>query len=107
MFEAALVGCPAFRQRHPHEKWSAIEARHNQSYTRSSAVWVQRVRKGYRIKEEYNHGAEVVLTDRQISIDQYCADNDIAAIDALKIDTDGGDYEVLVGADRMLRDGGI
>lgn len=107
VFEAALVGCPSFRLHHPAEKWWTPAARANHSYERSSAVWAQGVAKHDWIKEEYNHGAEIQLTDRLISIDQYCADNDIGTVDVLKIDTDGGDYEVLHGADRMLREGGI
>lgn len=107
IFEAALVGCPSFRLRHPDEKWMAPEARITHSYERSSAVWAQGVMKHDGIKQGNNHGAEIRLTDRLISIDQYCADNDIGTVDVLKIDTDGGDYEVLHGADRMLRQGGI
>jgi hypothetical protein len=56
-------------------------------------------------RETDNSGAEVVLTDRVVAIDRYCAEAGIKTIDYLKIDTDGSDYEVLLGAERMLTDG--
>jgi FkbM family methyltransferase len=40
------------------------------------------------------------------TVDAYCAENDITHIDLLKIDTEGNDYFVLKGAERMLREGG-
>ena len=41
------------------------------------------------------------------TIDDYCDKNSIGQIDILKIDTQGFDYEVLKGAERMLRDGRV
>jgi len=58
-------------------------------------------------RDVYNDRAEVALTDRVVWIDQYCATARIADIDYLKIDTDGNDYEVLLGSEQMLNTGGI
>lgn len=37
-----------------------------------------------------------------ITIDSYCQDNEISHIDYLKIDTEGAEFDVLKGAERML-----
>ena len=37
-----------------------------------------------------------------VTVDGYCGDNAVSRIDVLKIDTQGFDFEVLKGADRML-----
>jgi FkbM family methyltransferase len=42
-----------------------------------------------------------------ITIDQYCEQNNINKIDLLKIDTEGHEYSVLLGAKRMLSEGKI
>lgn len=41
---------------------------------------------------------------RAITIDAYCEQNGIAQIDLLKIDVEGAEYQVLLGAQRMLQD---
>ena len=38
------------------------------------------------------------------TVDAFCAAHDVSTIDYLKIDTEGGDLNVLKGADRMLRE---
>lgn len=38
-----------------------------------------------------------------ITIDKYCKDNDINRIDLLKIDTEGTEYEIIKGAQGMIR----
>jgi FkbM family methyltransferase len=47
---------------------------------------------------------ETVAVD---TVDRYCADRGIAAIDFLKIDTEGHELAVLEGASGMIRDGRI
>jgi len=37
------------------------------------------------------------------TIDQFCEDNNLNHIDLLKIDVEGAEYQVLLGAERMLR----
>ena len=41
------------------------------------------------------------------TVDHFCSEQNINHIDLLKIDTEGHDLEVISGASRMLRDGGI
>lgn len=47
------------------------------------------------------------ITIKVSTIDQFCAEKDIGAIDVLKIDTEGFDLSVLKGAKRMLSEGRI
>lgn len=42
-----------------------------------------------------------------VTLDDYCAEHDITRIDLLKSDTQGYDFEVLKGADRLLTSGAI
>jgi FkbM family methyltransferase len=49
-------------------------------------------------------GMEQVLVT---TVDRYCDNHGIEHIDFLKIDTEGHDFEVVVGADRMLAEGRI
>ena len=51
----------------------------------------------------FNNNQKTSLTDKRISIDAYCKDNNITDVDFIKIDTDGHDYEVLLGAEQTLR----
>jgi FkbM family methyltransferase len=41
------------------------------------------------------------------TLDRFCSDNEVAAVDLLKIDTEGTDVDVLRGAERLLREGRI
>jgi hypothetical protein len=42
-----------------------------------------------------------------ITLDDYCASHGVESVDLLKIDTQGFDFEVLKGADRLLTQGAI
>jgi len=41
------------------------------------------------------------------TVDQFCEDNNLNHIDLLKIDVEGAEYQVLLGAERMLREKAI
>ncbi len=53
-----------------------------------------------------NYGIDVkpvcIEEVESITIDEYCAKNNISQIDLLKIDVEGAEYQVLLGARRML-----
>nr|NIR59202.1 FkbM family methyltransferase [Gammaproteobacteria bacterium] len=49
-------------------------------------------------------GVEQVLVT---TVDHYCERNGVEHIDFLKIDTEGHDFEVIVGAERMLSEGRV
>ncbi len=51
----------------------------------------------------FNNNKKTSLTEQRISIDAYCKEHSITDVDFIKIDTDGHDYEVLLGAEQTLR----
>jgi hypothetical protein len=106
-YECAFVGFLPYRARHAPADWWQLGARNNQPWARTTPPWALALLDMDWTSEVYNNRAEVALTDRVISIDQYCAEAGIADIDFLKIDTDGSDYEVLLGAEHMLSVGGL
>lgn len=53
----------------------------------------------YGIQVEQPQATEV----QAVTIDQYCDQNGIKQIDLLKIDVEGAEYQVLLGADQMFR----
>jgi FkbM family methyltransferase len=58
-------------------------------------------------REHYNAGAAIVHASARIVLDEYFEAVDRTRIDFLKVDTDGGDYDVLRGADEILRSGRV
>jgi FkbM family methyltransferase len=55
----------------------------------------------------FNSGAELKYTDRYVSIDAFCREQGIATVDFLKVDTDGHDIGVLLGARETLTERGL
>lgn len=73
-------------------------------YARSSG-WdaTKRLKMDY-IKEIFNKNDEVTCSTNKISIDRYCLENSISGVNFIKIDTDGFDYSVLRGAEKVVQD---
>jgi FkbM family methyltransferase len=83
----------------------SLEAYTSSMYVRSSAAWAQEIQK-YNSSQAYQSGTqEVVLTEKKTSLDAYFPPSIKPSIDFIKIDTDGHDYEVLHGAQSILREG--
>ena len=75
----------------------------NTWFERSSAAAGRRiVAEDYQTKV-YNRGAPLVWSERKVTLDEFSAERNMGSVDFIKIDTDGGDYAVLLGARRMLR----
>ena len=51
----------------------------------------------------FNNNQKTSLTENRISIDAYTKQHGIEQVDFIKIDTDGHDYEVLLGAEETLK----
>lgn len=104
-YEAALVGVENFDALFPPaERNDPIRSRTNDSFQRVSAARAQEIL--WRSAGEfYNRGNPAVLSGRRIQLDDYVPTDDYAAVDFVKIDTDGHDIEVLLGADRLLTAG--
>jgi len=74
------------------------------TYPRSSAARAQRTT-GYNTGLAYGGDAADDGRDApRISLDDYLDAHPVPTVDFVKIDTDGHDYEVLLGAERTLRD---
>jgi FkbM family methyltransferase len=104
-YEAAFVGYPEFDTLFPPAlRQDTIANKDNSSFPQTSAAGAAEATQLNSIKEVYNAGAEIRLTDRLISLDGYVRQSDIRSVDFVKIDTDGHDIEVLLGAKQMLRE---
>jgi FkbM family methyltransferase len=105
-YEAAFVGCNEFDTLFPRAlRQNYIASRNNVSFERTSAAEYGRLKRRNYIQEVFNSGAEILLTDRHIQLDDYVRDVGLARVDFLKVDTDGHDIEVLLGARNLLKAG--
>lgn len=55
-------------------------------------------------KEIFNHNQEVSYAKDKVSLDRYCLEHSIDQVNFIKIDTDGFDYSVLRGAEKILQE---
>lgn len=107
-YEAAHVGCPDFERLFPKAlREDRVKSQSNWTFHRTSAHRAMQAM-GYDYhREVFNSGAEVKLADRHVDLDSYLAAHGIAAVDFIKIDTDGHDLEVLLGARATLAERGV
>ncbi len=74
----------------------------NQPFPRTSASRLQRAQKAP-VAQYYNaDDPEIVYTKQRTSIDAFFTERPDVRVDFIKVDTDGQDYEVLCGAQRVL-----
>ena len=71
-------------------------------FSRTSAVRAAEIGALDYAREYFNAGAEMALASERIVLDGYFDADDSQQIDFVKIDTDGHDFEVLRGCDRIL-----
>ena len=103
-YEAALIGYPDYDRLFPPDlRQNRITTKDNVSFQGTSAARAAEAMRLNYVKEMFNAGAEVRLTDRLISLDDFVRETGIPSVDFVKIDTDGHDIEVILGAERMLR----
>ena len=97
-YETAFVGCRDFESLFPlTERQIRVDP-----YTRTSAARAQEITKLRGGTHPFELSEDV---DRRIVLDEYFDEHE--ELDFLKIDTDGSDLEVLLGAERILRSGQI
>ncbi len=102
-YEAAFVGYPDYDSLFPPSlRQAPIASKDNSSFPQTSAARASEMMRMNAVKEIYNAGAEVRLTDRRLSLDEYVRQSEIPSVDFVKIDTDGHDIEVILGAKQML-----
>ncbi len=103
-YEAALVGCPDYDTLFPPSlRQNPIASKDNSSFQGTSAARASEAMRMNYVKEVFNAGAEIRLSDRLVSLDDYVQQSGIGSVDFVKIDTDGHDIEVILGAEKMLR----
>ena len=107
-YEAAFVTSREYDQLFPPElRNDSVASRNNQPFERSSAAAVlHRMPVSY-IQQVFNAGAPVALTDRTITLDEYIPVNEHSRVDFVKIDTDGHDIEVILGAHGIFSASGV
>jgi len=72
-----------------------------------SASVLSTLHRRYEAEKAYGIPAPKSFPVRTITLDRYCSGKQIERIDFLKIDTEGGEFNVLRGAERLLASGGI
>lgn len=98
-YEAAFVGCRDFDTLFPPEQRQV----RIDPYPRVSSVRAQELMRVDFVADHFNEGETLVWSDRHITLDEFFPGP--AELDFLKVDTDGSDLQVLIGADRLLREG--
>jgi FkbM family methyltransferase len=107
-YEAAFVTCREFDRLFPPAlRNDRIASKNNDPFQRVSAVRAQELMRMNYAESVFNLGAPAVYTDRFVVLDDFIPAADHPSIDFVKIDTDGHDFEVLLGTDAILRSGGV
>ena len=107
-YEAGYVGCTGYDALFPPAvRHDAIASRFNQPFVRSSAFEAHRI-----LKKDYERGAfslsaDAAYSSRTITLDEYFTAAGGPRPDFLKIDTDGDDFAVLLGATHMIDSGAL
>ena len=103
-YEAAFIGCQDYDNLFPPSlRQDTIASKNNSSFQETSAARASEAMQMNYLKEVHNAGAEVRFADQRISLDDYVQQSGIHSVDFVKIDTDGHDIEVILGAKEMLR----
>lgn len=98
-YEAAWVTC--------REAGVPNGAPSTQFFPRTSAVRAAELAELDFARQHFNAGAPIELTTERIVLDEYFEPSERDAINFIKVDTDGGDYDVLRGAEATLRTGRV
>ena len=72
------------------------------SFRTSSAQRANEAKSYNYIKEHFNAGQSITYSERTFELDEYVKEKHITDIDFIKIDTDGHDFPVLLGAEKTL-----
>lgn len=84
-----------------------VASLNNFSQERSSSVRAIEAKNYNYIQKHYNTGEALVYSDQYFELDDYFRDNSIETVDFIKIDTDGHDFPVLLGAQEVLDQKGV
>ncbi len=105
-YEAAFVSSPDFDRLFPPElRKDPVRSRTNDAFKRVSAVRATEIMSMDYVRDVFNRGARKAVANRTVSLDEYVQPAEYPAVDFVKIDTDGHDFEVLLGARKLLQHG--
>lgn len=105
-YEAAFVGFKDYDGLLPEAvRRDRIASKNNGWHQRNSTALLQRLKDTQYSRDVFNNGKPVVYADRHLDLDDYAAVEGIERIDFLKVDTDGADYRVLLGSQKLLTKG--
>ena len=105
-YEAAFVTCRNFDVLFPPDlRNDRAKSKNNDPFTRVSAARAQALMMNY-VEQVFNSGAPAVYADRRVVLDDYIPVAEQPFVDFIKIDTDGHDFEVMLGAEELLGRGG-
>src|SRR5262249_34701438 len=80
-----------------------VRSRDTQWFKRASCIKaMEKLQLNY-VKQYFNSGMELQYSDNRFELDEYFSPEEYRAIDFIKIDTDGHDYTVLLGAQKLLQ----
>ena len=106
-YEAAFVTCRDFDRLFPAEvRGDRLQSKNNDPFQRVSAVKAQALMQMNYVEQIFNLGAPAVYADRFVVLDDYIPRDEQPLVDFIKIDTDGHDFQVLLGAEELIRRGG-
>lgn len=108
VYEAAFVGSHDFDRQFPKAlRNDPVASRNNYPFPRTSAWRAMQAMKLDYVQQVFNSGEEMKLADRMVEIDEYCAERKLDRVDFIKVDTDGHDIEVLLGAMQTMASRGV
>jgi Methyltransferase FkbM domain len=107
-YVAASVTCHDFDRLFPPAlRNDGIASKNDEPFPRVSAAAAQARAAVSYTQTQFNAGAPVVMSQQAVVLDDYIESRDRQAVDFLKVDTDGHDIEVILGAKSIMAAGGI
>ncbi|HEY7187259.1 MAG TPA: FkbM family methyltransferase [Vicinamibacterales bacterium] len=106
LYEAAFVGCADYDARFPRDMRKDPTSPRT-LFDRTSAAAAQSRQQMSYIQEVFNSSAPLVLSTRRVVLDEYLPPGEREQVDFIKVDTDGHDIEVVLGATGIMDAGGL
>ena len=104
-YHSAYVDYRQYDRLFPKElRGQKVEARDNQPFQRSSTVRALAVMKYDYVRSHFDPAGAGVYTTERVELDEFLGREASSDPDFIKVDTDGSDYQVLLGARRTLRE---
>jgi FkbM family methyltransferase len=104
-YDSAYVGYGQYDRFFPDVlRGQKVGTRDNQPFQRSSAVRALAVMKYDFIQRHFDPAGAGVYTANRVELDEFLGQDVPSGPDFIKVDTDGSDYQVLLGAGRTLRE---